>query len=77
MAKEEKKQRRGVGDAAAEAILAGMDNEEALEQVKEEFPEKNTSIASINWYRNKLRAGGHDVMTARELRKARKNDPLD
>lgn len=64
-----KEPKRGVGTVAVEAIRAGKTNEEALEAVKAEFPEAKTSLASINWYRNKLRADGEDVPTARELKK--------
>jgi len=78
---EKKEKKRGVGDAAIEAIRGGATNEEALEAVKAEFPEAKTSLASINWYRNKLRSDGEKVPTARELRKkakaAAEQDPLD
>lgn len=76
---EEKQKKPGVGSVAIEAIRAGKTNEEALEAVKEAFPEAKTSLASINWYRNKLRSDGEEVPTARELRKQRKEaeaDPL-
>ena len=58
----------GVGDVAKELIRAGKTNEEVLAQVKEQFPESKTSMASINWYRNKLRTDGENVPTARELK---------
>ncbi len=68
----------GVGSAACEAIRAGATNEEALTQVQKKFPKAKTSLASINWYRNKLRSDGEDVKTARELKKAAKaKDPID
>lgn len=65
---EAKAPKRGVGNVAIEAILAGKSNEEALAQVKAEFPNASTSMSSINWYRNKLRSEGHPVKTARELK---------
>jgi len=68
----EKAPKRGVGTVAIEAIRAGKTNEEALEAVKGEFPDAKTSLASINWYRNKLRADGEEVPTARDLKKAAK-----
>jgi hypothetical protein len=78
MAEEQKEKKRGVGDAAIDAIRAGKTNEEALDAVKAEFPDAKTSLASINWYRNKLRSDGEKVPTARELRKKAKDaDPLD
>ena len=75
-----KEPKRGVGIVAQEAIKAGMTNEEALAVVQEEFPEAKTSLASINWYRQKLRSDGDkSVKTARELKKAAKaeEDPLE
>lgn len=79
----DKSKKRGVGDAATDAIRAGATNEAALEAVKKEFPDAKTSLASINWYRNKLRQAGEKVPTARELKKAEKSkaaktkDPLE
>ncbi len=71
MSKDKKETKRGVGTAAQEAIKSGMTNEEALAAVKKEFPDRKTSLASINWYRNKMRADGvKGVKTARELKKA-------
>ena len=58
----------GVGDMAKELIRAGKTNEEVLAAVKEQFPDAKTSMASINWYRNKLRGDGENVPTARELK---------
>lgn len=58
----------GVGDVAKELIRAGKTNEEVLAAVKEQFPDAKTSMASINWYRNKLRSDGENVPTARELK---------
>ena len=75
--KKAKEPKRGVGTVAIEAIRAGKTNEEALEAVKAEFPEAKTSLASINWYRNKLRSDGEKVPTARELKKAAKTEEKD
>lgn len=61
--------KRGVGTVAIEAIMAGKTNEDALAACRKAFPEAKTSLASINWYRNKLRSEGKDVPTARELKK--------
>lgn len=73
MTEEVKTQKRGVGTVAREAIIDGSTNEQALEAVQAEFPEAKTSLASINWYRNKLRSeGDHKILTARELKKAAK-----
>ena len=67
--KEKKAPKRGVGTAAVEAITAGKTNEETLAAVRKEFPDAKTTLASINWYRNKLRSEGKKVPTARELKK--------
>lgn len=76
-----KEKKRGVGDVAIEAIKAGKTNDEALAAVKKEFPDAKTSLASVNWYRNKLRASDKSVPTMRELNKkakdAAKNGPDD
>lgn len=71
--------KRGVGTAAMEAIREGKTNEEALAAVRTEFPDAKTTLASINWYRNKLRNDGEDVPTARELKNGAVDDkdPLD
>ena len=76
---EEAEKKRGVGAIAIEAIKAGKTNEEALEAVKAELPDAKTSLSSINWYRNKLRADDKSIPTARELKKKAKAeaDALD
>ena len=66
--KEVKEKVPGVGDLAKELIRGGKTNEEVLAAVKEKFPEAKTSMASINWYRNKLRGDGETIPTARELK---------
>lgn len=78
----QKEPKRGVGTVAMEAIRAGKTNEEALEAVKGEFPDGKTTLASVNWYRNKLRSEDKSIPTARDLKKiaktaAEKADPLD
>jgi hypothetical protein len=70
-------QKDGVGKLAQELILAGGDNESVFNAVKAKFPEAKTSMASINWYRNKLRGEGKGVKTSRELRAAKKADPIE
>jgi len=60
-----------IGSVAREAILNGATNEAALEAVKKAFPDSNTGMASINWYRNQLRSEGHEVKMARELKPAK------
>lgn len=82
--KPKKEKKRGIGDAAMEAIKAGKTNEEALAAVKQEFPGGKTSLSSINWYRNKMRQSDPSIKSARELKKAAagtkdggKKDPLE
>ena len=58
----------GVGDVAKDLIRNNKTNEEVLAAIKEQFPDAKTSMASINWYRNKLRGDGENVPTARELK---------
>lgn len=70
--KAKKEPKQGVGYVATQAILGGKTNEEALKEVQAAFPESKTTMASINWYRNKLRGDGHEVKTSRELRAANK-----
>lgn len=71
--KEKKERARGVGTAAIEAIKSGLDNAATLEAVRKEFPQANTSLSSINWYRNKLRHDGvKGVKSAREIAAAKK-----
>ncbi len=79
------KPKKNIGTVAKDAIRAGKTNEAALEAVMKAFPDAKTSLASINWYRQKMRGDGEDVPTARELAKkapsgkkpAKKKDPLD
>jgi len=74
---ETKEKKRGVGNAAIDAIRAGKTNEDALKAVQAEFPDAKTTLASINWYRNKLRSDGEDIPTARDLKKAAKEEGGD
>lgn len=61
-----------IGRVAEQALKDGLSNEEVLEAVKKAFPESSTSMASINWYRNKLRSEGEAVKTSRQIRKERR-----
>ena len=61
--------KRGIGTVIKEAILANKTNEEALALAKAEFPNADTSVSTVSWYRNQLRKDGHAVPTARELKK--------
>lgn len=61
--------KRGIGTVIKEAILAGKTNEEALAAAKAEFPEAGTTASTVSWYRNQMRKEGHDVPTARALKR--------
>ena len=47
----------GIGAFCKEQIKAGRTNAEILIQVKAQWPEANTTPASLNWYRNDLKKG--------------------
>lgn len=69
----ETEKKRGVGTIIREALLARKTNEEALEAVKAELPDANTSASTVSWYRNAMRKEEPgSVPTARELKKERK-----
>lgn len=69
-------QKLTIGRVAERELLAGKTNEEVLDAIKREFPDASTSMASVNWYRNRMRAEGYDVKTSRELRKEAKAKAL-
>lgn len=46
---------RGVGDYVKDLIKAGKTNEEIMALVKENFPQNNTNVNCVNWYRNALK----------------------
>ena len=60
-----------IGGVARDAILKGASNEEALAAVRKKFPRAATSLASVAWYRAKLRRDGEKVPTDREARSKR------
>jgi|SRR5882724_6455971 len=58
-----------IGSAARTALLAGASNDDALSAVRQKFPNASTSLASIAWYRSKLRRElGEKVPTDRQAR---------
>lgn len=60
--------KRGIGTVVQEQLLAGKSNDAVLAAVKAEFPESNTSKATVSWYRNNMRAKGEKVPSAREAK---------
>lgn len=68
MSEEKEPKAPGIGDIIRTAIRDGKTNAEALEIVLGLKPDANTTLASVNWYRNKLRKMGEDIPTSRELK---------
>ena len=58
-----------IGAVAEKAIVKGASNEGALNAVKEKFPDAATSMASISWYRSKLRKERSNILTDGQARK--------
>ncbi len=61
-----------IGSEAERAILTGKTNQEALEQVLKKFPDARTTLASVAWYRAKLRRERDDVPTDRKAQLMRR-----
>lgn len=60
--------RETVGEVARKEIMEGASNEGTLAAVKKKFPHAATSLASISWYRSKLRKEHPEVLTDRQAR---------
>jgi Arc/MetJ-type ribon-helix-helix transcriptional regulator len=61
-----------IGEVARKSILAGASNDDTLAAVRKRFPRCATSLASIAWYRAKLRKEFPEkVPTDREARSSR------
>ena len=58
-----------IGEAAKAAILGGATNHDALAAVKKRYPQAATSMASISWYRSRLRKDHPNLLTDRQARK--------
>ncbi len=56
-----------IGAVAKDYIKQGFSNEEVLERIVRTFPEGNTSIKSIMWYRSRMRKTDRSIPTNREL----------
>ena len=65
------KKPRTIAETITAALKRGKSNAEALASVKEEHPHATTSLATINWYRNRLRQEGVTIPTDREARRKR------
>ena len=66
-----KADRPTIGSVACEAIREGLTNDEVLVRVYEQFPRARTSIASVTWYRNSLKAAGENIMNSRDIKAKR------
>ncbi len=56
---EKKKSKKdSIHSVAIAAIVAGKDNHEVLKLVKRIRPECRTTIASISWYRSRIKKNG-------------------
>ena len=71
MAKAKKDAKVTIGSVATAAILAGNTNEEVLKEVLRTFPKANTTMSSINWYRNAARKENSRVPTERAVKVSR------
>jgi hypothetical protein len=59
---------KAIGKSIIRAIQAGLNNKAVLRTVKAHNPECKTTLASIQWYRKKLRAEGFEIPMSRESR---------
>lgn len=76
-----------ISSVARDAIRAGLSNADALAKVKAEFPDANTTVSSIAWYRNDLRKKGENYPSPERPKvekapkekkaKAKKEDPKE
>ena len=66
---EKKTRGKGIGKRAMELILEGKTNQEIIEIIKAEIAEANPTVATMAWYRNKLRQDG---LLPKPVRKAKK-----
>lgn len=66
---EKKPRGKGIGKRSMELILEGKTNQEVIEIVKAEIADSNPTVATMAWYRNKLRQDG---LLAKPERKAKK-----
>lgn len=59
----------GVGGLALNLLRAGRTNEEVHAEVLRTFPEADTSMGSIRWYRRKLILAGEDIPSSVQARR--------
>ena len=64
--------RATIGEVAKKAIEDGASNDDTLKAVKKKFPQAATSMASISWYRSKLRKDDDTIPTDRQARERKR-----
>ena len=69
---EKKTRGKGIGKRAMELILEGKANAEIIAIIKEEIADSNPTVATMAWYRNKLRQDG---LLAKPVRKSKEAKP--
>ena len=62
------KRKRGIGIVAEAEIIKGAADEAAVAAVKRQFPDADTSIECIRWYRSRLKRAGYGVPTSAEAK---------
>lgn len=67
---EKKTRGKGIGKRAMELILEGKTNAEIIAIIKEEIEDANPTVATMAWYRNKLRQDG---LLPKPVRKSKKD----
>jgi len=65
---------KGIGKRAMELILEGKTNQEAIEIIQAEIEDAHPTVATMAWYRNKLRQEGKLPKVERKA-KAKKDEP--
>ena len=63
------KKPRTIAETITAALKRGKTNAEVLARVKKDHPHADTSLATVNWYRNRLRQAGTKLPTDREARR--------
>lgn len=46
---------QGIGKLVKDLISEGLNNDEVLEKVREQFPSANTNKACVSWYRSAMK----------------------
>ena len=60
---------RGIGELAQKLLSEGLTNEQVLAEVRQQFPDAATTMASVSWYRSDMRRRGLKVLTQVEAKR--------